>query len=193
VDVVIETLTEHNLLNTPEWPERPFSCKYCTYWEFPGDSFKAAERVREDIFKRKLSWLRKTTRSFGNCGRILRVSGNSVGYVQYAPACALPKCFDYSAGPTSDGAVLLSCLFISDPKFRRLGLGSSLLKDVCGELKRRGIHAIETFARRTGSNNPSGPVQFYLRNGFRVVRNTSEFPLMRLNLGKAVSRHGSLE
>jgi len=186
VDIVIETLAEHNLKNAPEWPRHPFSCKYCTYWEFPDDSPHATERPREEIFERKLGWLKKTRRNFGNCGKILVIDGNGVGYAQYAHASSLPKCFDYSAGPTSDDAVFLSCLFISDQRFRRLGLGSMLLQNICEELRERGIRAVETFARRTEVNNPSGPVEFYLESGFRTFRNTSEFPLMRLDLGRDV-------
>jgi hypothetical protein len=46
----------------------------------------------------------------------------------------------------------------------------------------RGIRAVETFARKGQEDNPSGPVEFYLRNGFRVFRDDPEYPLMRLEL-----------
>jgi hypothetical protein len=46
----------------------------------------------------------------------------------------------------------------------------------------RGFEAVETFARKNNPNNPSGPVEFYLKNGFRVLRDDPEFPLMKLEL-----------
>jgi hypothetical protein len=49
-------------------------------------------------------------------------------------------------------------------------------------LRKRGVKAVETFARKNNPNNPSGPVEFYLKNGFRVLRDDPEFPLMRLEL-----------
>ncbi len=44
------------------------------------------------------------------------------------------------------------------------------------------MKALETFARRGDPENPSGPVDFYLTNGFKVRNDDLEFPLMRLDL-----------
>lgn len=41
---------------------------------------------------------------------------------------------------------------------------------------------METFARKGNAENPSGPVEFYLRHGFTVQRDDPEFPLLRLDL-----------
>jgi hypothetical protein len=41
---------------------------------------------------------------------------------------------------------------------------------------------METFARKGSSDNPSGPVEFYLVEGFRIFRDDKEFPLVRLDL-----------
>jgi len=80
------------------------------------------------------------------------------------------------------GAVPLTCLFIPNEAFRGLGLGKRLLEAVIQELRRRGFRALETFARRGEANNPSGPMEFYLRRGFHVKDETdAEFPLMRLD------------
>ncbi|MEM2057748.1 MAG: GNAT family N-acetyltransferase, partial [Thermoproteota archaeon] len=79
-------------------------------------------------------------------------------------------------------AVLISCLFIAEKEYRGRGLGKLLLESIIEDLRKRGFKAVETFARRNNSNNPSGPVEFYLKNGFRVLREDPEFPLMRLEL-----------
>lgn len=180
--VVIRDLTEENLKDAPKWSQHPFSCKYCLYWEYPEECIDPTKENREEVFKKKLEWLRKTRGDFGNCGKILYVDGVAAGYTQYAPPDFLPHSFSYPSGPPSQNAVLISCLFIPKEDFRGLGLGSLLLGNILDELKKREIGAVETFARRGKPDNPSGPVEFYLKNGFRVHKNSSEFPLMRLEL-----------
>jgi len=73
-------------------------------------------------------------------------------------------------------------LLIHPAEFARVGLGRKLLQSIVGELSRRKEKAVETFARKGNSDNPSGPVEFYLRNGFRIHRDGKEFLLMRLDL-----------
>lgn len=179
--VVIRDLTEENLKDTPKFTGHPFSCKYCVYWEYP-EEFDQAKKVGEELLEKKLEWFKKTRGDFGNCGKILYVDGNAAGYAQYAPPEFLPNSFSYPSGPPSQNAVLISCLFIPGKDFRGLGLGSLLLKTILDELKKREFGAVETFARSGKANNPSGPVEFYLKNGFRIHKNSSEFPLMRLEL-----------
>lgn len=180
MEVVIEDLTEQNFKDAPEWSRHPFSCKYCIYWEHPEECVDSAKEVREKVLKKKSEWLQNTRRDFGNCGKILYVNGISAGYAQYAPAKFLPNSANYTSGPPSNDGVLISCLFICREGFRGLGLGSLLLKSILDELRSRGIGAVETFARKGNAENPSGPAEFYLKNGFRIKKNSSEFPLMRL-------------
>lgn len=78
--------------------------------------------------------------------------------------------------------MLISCLFISERWLRRQTIGGKLLHSIIDDLKDREIKVVETFARKSNANNPSGPVEFYLRNGFEIYRSDPEFPLMRLGL-----------
>jgi GNAT superfamily N-acetyltransferase len=63
-----------------------------------------------------------------------------------------------------------------------MGLGSMLLKSIITDLRKRGIKSVETFVRRGHPNNPSGPLEFYLKNGFKIYKNDPEFPVVRLDL-----------
>jgi GNAT superfamily N-acetyltransferase len=182
MNIEIRNLTEETLKDAPEWPSHPFSCKYCIYWEYPEECVDPATEEKDKIFARKLLWLQKTSREFGSCGNLVYLDGQSIGYVQYTPSSYLPRSADYDSGPPSDDAVLISCLFIPQEQFKRLGIGSQLLHSIIDELKQRKEKAIETFARKGSSDNPSGPVEFYLRHGFRIYRDDKEFPLMRLDL-----------
>ncbi len=140
------------------------------------------KETKGSLVARKLNWLQRTNELFGTCGKIAYLDGVAVGYAQYAPARFLPRAAGYQAGPPSDDAVLISCLFVPNSEFRRAGLGKRLLQSIIDDLTQRGVKAAETFARRGKPDNPSGPEEFYLANGFRVYRDDSEFPLLRLDL-----------
>ena len=180
--IEVVNLTEQNLMDAPEGETHPFSCKYCIWWESPEECIDLAKEKKEDMIKKKLEWLKSTRKIFGNCGKIAYVNGEPAGYAQYAPPHLLPHSKDYKSGPPSDDAVLLSCLFIPKRGVRGLGLGTCVLRNIIDDLRKRGLKSIETFARKGKPNNPSGPVEFYLKNGFRIYRDDVEFPLMRLDL-----------
>jgi GNAT superfamily N-acetyltransferase len=182
MNIEIADLTEQSLMDAPQWPLHPYSCKYCLYWEYPAACVDPAADQKEEMLARKLLWLRRTLKEFGNCGRILYVDGKGTGYAQYAPHGHLPNSAEYDSGPPSDDGVLISCLFIAQTQLQGSGLGNRLLRIIIDELRTRGITAVETFTRRGSPENPSGPVEFYLRNGFRIRRDGQEFPLMRLDL-----------
>jgi GNAT superfamily N-acetyltransferase len=183
MNIKITDLTEENLKDAPEWSGHPFSCKYCIYWECPEESLDPATERKQEMFAKKLSWLQAVTEEFGTCGKLAYVDGHAIGYAQYAPSNYLPRSADYVSGPPSNDAVLISCVFIPQARFRKLGIGSQLLHSIIDEMKKeKRIKAIETFGRIGSSDNPSGPVELYLRNGFKIRRNDKEFPLMRLDL-----------
>lgn len=179
-------LAEESLVQAPEWETPPYSCKYCIYWEHPELCNAPAAEVKKEMLALKRAWLRRVRGEWGSCGKLLFVGDKAVGYVQYAPALFLPGAAGYPAGPVSEGAVLLTCLFLPDPRHRRQGLGGLLLRSVLQELRGRGIKAVETFARRGGQGNPSGPAEFYFKHGFRVLQDAPEFPLLRLDLAQAL-------
>lgn len=180
--VEIADLSCENLKDAPEWGSHPFSCKYCIYWEFPNECIDPSKESKENLFEKKLSWLRNAASSIGSCGKIAYVDGKPVGYAEYAPPNLLPNSYDYRSGPPSGDAVFICCLFIACEEFRGLGLGSQMLRNIIEDLKSRGVRAVETFARKGSPDNPSGPFEFYLKNGFKVLRDDPEFPLMRLDL-----------
>jgi len=174
--VWIEELTEANLPGAPQWGGGSRGYGWCLYWQEP-DPGEAAEG---EALARKRAWLRQVRGEWGGCDKILYQDGEPIGYAQYAPARFLPTAAEYPAGPVSGDAVLLACLFIAAPDRRRRGLGSLLLSKITEELRRRGIAAVETYARRGSPDNPSGPVGLYIKHGFRVIQEDPEFPRLRL-------------
>lgn len=184
----IVDLSEENLRDAPEWGAYPFGCKYCLYWECPSEPQSPTALDREGRLWKKTEWVRTTSEAFGPCGKLVYAGGKAVAYAQFAPARLLPTCKEYPSGPPGDDAVLLACLFIPEKERREAGIGSFLLQAILDDLRQRGAAAVETFARRSSSENPSGSAQFYLKHGFTLAKDDEDFPLMRLDLRKVAVR-----
>ena len=176
---VVKDITRENLDDIPE------PCRSCVYWEFPEDSEKA-KLLKSELVRKKKEWFLQTLREFGNCGKIVYYNNSAVGYAQYAPATRLPNIESYESelvGRLEGGTIFLSCLYISEKALRGRGIGMKLLESIISDLKKRGFKAVETFARKGASNNPSGPFELYLKKGFRIKDETNpEFPLVKLEL-----------
>ncbi len=184
MSITIENLTEANLDMVPTWDEYPFSCKYCLFWQCP-DEYKALKESQKEVLMQKKSlWLQDTKRLFGDCGKLLVIQDIPIAYSQFAPPEFLPgSAFYQSATPDYD-AVLISCLFVAQKKYRGKGYGTKLLENILIHLKGRGIGAVETFARRSNPENPSGPLSFYMKNGFKIAKDDVEYPLLRMDLSE---------
>ncbi len=120
--------------------------------------------------------------SFGYCGKLAYLDNKMVGYSEYAPPKYFPNSRFYPSGPPNDDAILIACPYIFNKEARGLGVGQKLLKNIISDLKNRNFKIVETFARKGSVENPSGPIELYTKNGFRIYRDDVEFPLLRLEL-----------
>ena len=183
MEVEIKDVRDSNLKDIPE------SCRGCLYWSFPEEFERTkAERSKyeQELEAKKRQWILQTLKEFGNCGKILYQNDVPVGYAEYGPSNRFPNIEEYKSRPIGkieEGVVFLSCLLISDKNLRGRGLGEKLLDAVIEDLKKRGFEAVETYARRGSADNPSGPVEFYLKKGFYIKDETNpSFPIVRRNL-----------
>ena len=146
----------------------------------------AMAKMNPEFERKKRNWFVKTMKEFRTCGKIVYHEGKPVAYAQYAPSETLPNVTTYNSkvvGTRKEGVVFLSCLYVTDKAMRGRGLGKALLKTIVEELKNRGFKAVQTFARRGSPENPSGPLEFYIKNGFVIKDNTNpEYPLVILYL-----------
>lgn len=183
MEIEIEDVTESNLNDIPK------ICRHCLYWSFPRKFEKTKaepSKHKQRLEAKKKEWILQTLKEFGTCGKILYCNNMPVGYAEYGPSNRFPQIKAYKSQPIGkieDGVVFLSCLCIVDKNLRGKGLGEKLLENVIADLKKRGFKAIETYALRGSPNNPSGPVELYLKKGFNIKDETNpEFPIVRLNL-----------
>jgi GNAT superfamily N-acetyltransferase len=155
----------------------PSSCRYCLYWQTSGAY--GEEMLKPEMEQQKREWFNKVSSEFGNCIKIAYLANKPIGFIQYAPAKFFPRIKEYVAGPPSEDVVFLACLYVDSKEARGKGFGTALLKNLLAELKQRKSKAVETFARKSSSDNPSGPLAFYLRHGFNIIRDKNDFPLVR--------------
>lgn len=184
IEIDIRDINESNLRDIPE------PCKGCVYWEFP-EEFEKGKKAEDSQKKaelevKKRKWFEQTLKELGACGKVVYYNSTPVAYAQYASSSRFPNIRAYESehvGKFEEGVVFLSCLYVTDQTMRRKGIGEMLLQKIIEDMRRLGFKAIETFARRDEDNNPSGPMAFYIRNGFHIKDNTNpEFPLMRFYL-----------
>jgi len=157
----------------------PSPCKYCLYWQtiLPFDE----KMLKPEIEREKQEWFKKVIREFGNCAFIAYSSGVPIGFIQYASIGFFPRVEEYASGPPSEDAVFLACLYIANKEARRKGLGTAMLKELLAKLRTRKFEAVETFAGKKSEINPSGPIELYLKNGFKIKNDKDDFPLVRFD------------
>lgn len=176
-----EIVSSLDLKDPPVFRLFPYSCKYCVYWESTGDFDEKISS--EKAHQIKSAWFKKVSDEFGDCGLIAYSDNESVGYAQFALSKFFPKAQQYQSGPPSDDSVFLACLYVPRRELRGMGIGKYLLDSVLSNLEKGGYAAIETYARKGSESNPTGPLSFYLKNGFFVKRTCDEFPLVRKEFG----------
>jgi len=157
----------------------PSPCKYCLYWQ-TSDPFDE-KTLKPEMEREKREWFSKVIREFGNCGFIAYSSGVPIGFVQYAPPRFFPRVKEYASGPPNEDVVFLACLYIANKEVRGKGLGTAMLRELLAELRKGKFKAVETFARENSVDNPSGPVELYLKNGFEIKNDNNDFPLVRFD------------
>jgi len=167
----IEKIDKHNFKDIPS------PCKYCLYWQTSGPFDE--KMLKPEMEREKQEWFKKVIREFGNCAFIAYSSGVPIGFIQYALARFFPRVEEYTSGPPSEDAVFLACLYIANKEARRKGLGTAMLRDLLAEFRKRKFKAVETFAGKKSENNPSGPIELYLKNGFKTKNDNHDFPLVR--------------
>jgi GNAT superfamily N-acetyltransferase len=170
----IVPIAESNLNDIPP------PCRACLYWEWPGDFEAGLEPTV--AAQRKREWFARARQVFGISGLLAYLDGVPVAYAQYAPPTLLPNIAEYAAGPVDNDAIFISCLYVAEESARGQGIGTALLQRIIADVRGRGYAGLETFGRIGSANNCSGPVELYLKNGFRVVSEGLEFPLLRLDL-----------
>jgi hypothetical protein len=158
----------------------PPPCVGCVFWQSRGNRSAAkgrwAERIEDD-------WGPWGTLYFDEGDRLL-------GFIQYGPSGHFPRALELPAGPPSSDAVLVTCAYVVD--LSTPWIMQSLFLSVIGEVRDRGVKAIETFGYRYPEGESAYerflvhrtifPSDFLADFGFYPVRWEGQVALARLEL-----------
>jgi hypothetical protein len=165
-------------------PTAPTVCHECIWWQ--SRAGRTADKKR---------WIRAMEDEWGSWGTVYYDDdGRLLGSMQYGPSGLFPRATELPAGPASDDAMLVTCVYLTDAS--KPWVMQSLFLTAIGEARERGAHALEAFAYRYPEGESAFerfqlhktifPSDFLADFGFRTVRMHGRVELSRLELGGLV-------
>ena len=162
----------------------PSVCHECVFWQS-----RRARRVSKE------RWIEKTEDDWGAWGALYHDDdGRLLGSIQYGPTALFPRADELPAGPPSDDAVLVTCVYLVSSASP--WVEQSLFLAAIGEARDKGARALETFAFRYPEGESTYerflvhktvfPRDSLADFGFRTVRSQGRVELVRLELGGLV-------
>lgn len=162
-------------------PTAPPVCHGCVWWQSRGGR-------RTD----KRRWIDKAEDNWGAWGTVYYDDdGRVLGSMQYGPSALFPRAAELPAGPPSADAVLATCAYLVDPSTP--WVMQSLFLAAIGEVRDKGVRALETFAYRYSEGESTYerflvhrtvfPRDFLADLGFLTLRSAGRVELVRLELG----------
>ena len=162
----------------------PGVCQSCVWWQSRSGRETSKDR-----------WMERTEDDWGAFGALYRDDdGRLLGSIQYGPAELFPRAAELPAGPPSDDAVLVTCVYVVSSATP--WVEQSLFLAAIGEARDKGARALEAFAYRYPEGESTYerflvhrtvfPRDFLADFGFRTVRAQGRVELARLELGGLV-------
>jgi hypothetical protein len=159
----------------------PSVCHECVWWQSRSGRTVSKER-----------WADRVEEGWGAWGALYRDDdGKLLGSIQYGPAQLFPRAAELPAGPPSDDAVLVTCVYLVSPSTP--WVEQSLFLAAIGEARDKGARALEAFAYRYPEGESTYerflvhrtvfPRDFLADFGFQPVRIQGRVELARLELG----------
>jgi hypothetical protein len=118
-------------------------------------------------------------------------NGRLLGSMQYGPSHLFPRADELPAGPPSDDAVLVTCVYLVEPSTP--WVMQSLFLAAIGDARDKGARALEAFAYRYPEGESQYerfqvhrtvfPRDFLADFGFQTLRYAGQVELARLELG----------
>jgi len=153
----------------------PEECQCCGWWQGHEDNWSASAAD---------AWAESALEYFGSWGKLAIADGELMGMIQYGPAGLFPRTNDFSCGPVSGDAVLLTCSLVAGTDFKPTR--RSLLTAVLADMKEREVETVEAFCYQGEAPERECRMfdQDFLRDcGFFPVRSSRGLQLMRFDMG----------
>jgi GNAT superfamily N-acetyltransferase len=189
--LVCEALDRANAPELARLFERTGSNCFCSYWHFGGDKndWQARLAFEPDANRRELL-ARAEQPLAGVVAK--RGDGSVAGWMKLEPAANLLKVYAQrpyrvlpGLTPAREGVWTVGC-FLVDAACRRQGVARALLKRGIELARAAGAHTLEAFPRRAEGVRDdelwTGPLALFENEGFEVVHEQLQYPVLRLSL-----------
>ena len=164
---------------------------FCRYWHFTGTNKEWEARCALEPEKNERELVAALTLG-GEEGRglIARRADDVVGWMKLVWRRALPKLtarVPYRALDRDPTHVLSIGCFLVDPAMRHRGVARALVKGAIAIGSEWGAQALEAYPRRSAhalhdGEAWTGPEALFVELGFRVARDATQYPVLRLDL-----------
>ena len=222
-------------LRLEAFEQLPKHARRCVFWEVDPSTLRGDDHLADPEFEKE-AWLSMVMLEWGSCGQIAvhcpdtpgagregdeppvrSTDAACLGYAFYAPPRAVPRARRFPTGPVSADAVLLTAVGVESGHGSE-GLAPSLIAAVVADLVRRGVRALEAFARTADVTELLDPrlvppdlrpaaevlgdcsvehcivdAEFLQEVGFVVVAPHRYFPRLRLELDRGLGWKADVE
>jgi len=172
--------------------DRSSSSCFCRYFQFEGDKNAWLGRLAHEPDANRHELLAHAAKP-ELTGVVATLGDDTViGWMKLEAAASLPKLYaqrTYRALPVFDGAragVMAVGCFLIDPAWRRRGVARALLRTGLALARANGMSAVEAFPRRAEGVGAealfTGPLALFTSEGFQIVSDQSQYPVLRLIL-----------
>ncbi|HXH87139.1 MAG TPA: hypothetical protein VNI55_00835 [Gaiellaceae bacterium] len=159
----------------------PTVCHECIFWQS-----RRGRSVHKD------RWIERIEGDWGAWGALYHDDdGRLLGSIQYGPSNHFPRAAELPAGPPSDDAALVTCVYLVSSASP--WVEQSLFLAAIGEARDKGAKALEAFAFRYPEGESTYerflvhrtvfPRDFLADFGFHTVRSEGRVELVRLEFG----------
>ncbi len=173
--------------------ERSGSTCFCRYFHFEGDKNAWLARLAFEPGENRRELVEHAARP-KLTGVVAKLPDDTViGWMKLERALDLPKLYaqrTYRSLPvlaTDRERVCTVGCFLIDPAWRRRGVASALLAQGIELARASGARAIEAFPRRAEGVGDeelwTGPFGLFRAQGFEIVHEQSQYPVLRRELG----------
>ena len=181
VDRYLEFFDKEAFTDFPDW-----SGCYCGFYDTPGDTWDAGASAGPEHRAARAERIR-----LGEAHGLLAVAdGKVVGWCNAQARSDFRNMRRYSVVVDDPSELVGSIMcFLIAPGYRGKGIGTTLMNTACGMFQREGLNVAEGYPTTSSvkraweipwaEENYKGPLNMYLKAGFKIHRQFERFAIVR--------------
>lgn len=154
---------------------------YCYFYHFAGNDEEWVKRTGED---NRLSAIKSIKEGLMN-GYLAYLNGKPIGWCNVNDKSNYSRLLLNKELGDAEGKIASIVCFNIAPDYRKQGVASKLLNKICAVYSEKGYEYIEAYPRRdvlTSALHYHGPLSMYLKKGFIIYKNLTDYDVVRKKL-----------